>query len=485
MCASEVAPFAKTGGLADVVASLPPELHALGHDVRIVMPLHGSIDRVKYDLKLVVPQMGVAIGHGEQWCAVQEGKLPSSEVPVYFLEHERYFGRQELYQSNGVDYSDNAERFAFFSRACLQLAKALNFSPDIVHCHDWQTALIPVYLKTWEADHHNLYASASVQSIHNLGYQGIFPKDEFFHTQLGWQRYTEDGLEFYDKVNYLKGGILFADKIATVSPTYAKEIQTPEHGWGMDGILRRRAGDLVGILNACDYREWNPSTDPFIPQKFDADDLAGKAACKKILQEKFNLPVKPDVPVIAMVSRLAYQKGIDVLASAMSRILELDIQFVVLGTGEVWAHFYFGDMPARYRGKVGSFIGFDNERAHQTYAGADFFLMPSRYEPCGLSQMMAMRYGTLPIVRSTGGLVDTVENYVEATGAGDGFRFDDLTPNAIFDTVGWAVSTYYDRKQHLKQLIDTAMAQRFSWESAAHKYVELYGWAIEKKRGAA
>jgi starch synthase len=482
-CASEVAPFAKTGGLADVAYSLPKELRALDHDVRVIMPLHGCVSPSRWPMGLAVGKLGVPVGFGEQWCAAHQTEIPGANVPVYLIEHHQYFGRTELYQHDGHDYDDNAERFAFFSRACTQLCKALQWAPDVVHCHDWQTALVPMYLKTWEADHPIFSNAAAVLSIHNLGYQGVFHKDEIIHCQLGWERFTIHGLEYYDKLNYLKGGVLYADKVSTVSPTYAREIQTPEHGWALDGVLRARSPDLVGILNGCDYADWDPSTDPFLPARFDVHDLSGKAVCKAELQRRLGLPQRADVPLIGIVTRLAYQKGIDILAAAMPAIMRMDLQLAVLGAGEVWAHFFFGDLPRAYPGKGAAYIGFDHSLAHLITAGSDFLLLPSRYEPCGLTQLHGKRYGAVPIARGTGGLVDTIENYNEISGAGDGFKFHDLTPSAVANTVGWAVSTFYDRPHHMRTMIDRSMRQRFYWSDAATKYVDLYHWAIERKRG--
>jgi starch synthase len=482
-CASEVNPFVKTGGLADVVGALSFELSRRGHDVRIVLPLHGSIDRHKWPIRRVIDSMGVPLGYGEKWCSVYETTLPQSSAPVFLIEHDQYFGRSALYQWDGEDYDDNAERFAFFSRACCQLVKALHWSPDVIHAHDWQTALIPVYLKSWEADHPRLWSTASVQSIHNLGYQGVFPKDQILHSQLGWEHFHTGSLEFYDQINYLKAGILFADKVSTVSPTYAHEIQTPEHGWALDGVLRSRSPDLVGILNGCEYGEWDPSRDSRIPVQFDVDQPGGKKICKEELQRSFGLPIRPDVPIVGLVTRLAYQKGIDILASAIPSMMSMDMQLVVLGAGEVWAHFYYGGLPSSYPGKVGSYIGYDDVRAHLIMAGSDFLLVPSRYEPCGLTQLQALRYGTLPIVRSTGGLNDTVDQYDESTGGGDGFRFHDLSPRAIADTVGWGVSTYFDRPHHFAAMRDRAMRKRFLWSTGAEQYEHLFRWAIERKRG--
>lgn len=483
VCASECVPFAKTGGLADVVGALAIELARRGHDVRVVVPLHGAIHRSKWAMQRVIEQMGVPLGFGERWCSVYQALLPGTEAPVYFIEHEQYFSRISLYQYDGSDYDDNAERFAFFARACCQLAKALHWSPEVMHCHDWQTALACVYLKTWDADNPRLWSTASALTIHNLGYQGVFSKDQISHCQLGWEHFHPSSLEFYGQINYLKAGILYADKVTTVSPTYAREIQTPAYGEALDGVLQARSADLVGILNACDYDEWNPRTDPRIAASYDRSDMSGKASCKRELQRLFHLPLRPEVPIIGVVTRLAYQKGIDVLAQAIPRILDMDLQLVVVGAGQVWAHFFYGDLPNNYPGKAGVYIGYDDHRAHAVMAGCDFLLVPSRYEPCGLTQMQAMRYGTLPIVRSTGGLDDTVEQYQEATGNGDGFKFQDLTADAIANTVGWAVSTHFDRPHHIAQMRDRAMLNRFSWSEAATRYEDLYRWAIERKLG--
>lgn len=483
ICSSEVAPFSKTGGLADVVGSLAPELALMGHDVRVVTPLHGTLNRAKLNLRPAVENLGVPLGFGEQWCAVHQTAIPGSSVVVYFIEHDHFFNRPALYQWDGRDYDDNAERFAFLARACCQLCKALDFAPDIANAHDWQTALLPVFLKTIDARHPLLASTASVLTIHNLGYQGLFPKNQIVHCQLGWEQFRPGCLEFHDQVNYLKAGILYADKVATVSPTYAREIQTSEGGWALDGVLRARSPDLVGILNGLDYQEWDPTTDRFIPATFYGYDLTGKAECKRMLQRRFQLAEDPNSPLFGMVTRLAYQKGIDVLATALPRIMDMDLQLVVLGTGEVWAHFVYGDLPNQYPGKAGAHIGFSNELAHGIIAGSDFLLMPSRYEPCGLSQLAAMRYGTLPVVRSTGGLEDTVANFDESNNSGDGFKFHDLTADAIANTVGWATHTYYNRKQQIHGMIERAMAKRYLWSTAARHYERLFQWALERKRG--
>jgi starch synthase len=482
ICSSEVAPFSKTGGLGDVAGALPPILTALGHDVRVVTPMHSSLDFSRaINLDNPAFALGVPMGHGEEWCAVHETRLPDGNTPVYLLEHQRYFDRPGLYGVGGKDFPDNAERFAFLSRAALQVCKALEWSPDVVHAHDWQTGLMPVLLRAHYAGDPILGGTASVFTIHNVGYQGEFYKEYLPSTGLGWEWFTPNGVEFHDRLNYMKAGIVFADKVSTVSQRYAWEVTTPEEGFGLDGVLRSRTGDLVGIVNGLDYGEWDPSIDSRIPATFDVDDFAGKVICKESLQQEYGLPVRADVPVVGMVTRLAYQKGIDVLAAALPAIMRMDAQFVVLGSGEVWANFVYGDLPNRFPRTAGSFIGFDEARAHRVYAGSDLFLMPSRYEPCGLGQLSAKRYGALPIVRRTGGLAETVTNYSQEDGGGDGFAFDDLTPLAIANTVGWAVSTWYDRPDHFAAMRDRAMRDRFTWERSALKYADLYRWAVEKK----
>jgi starch synthase len=484
ICASEVGPFSKTGGLADVVGSLPPYLTAMGHDVRIVTPMHSSIDYSRVDwAERTAVAMAVPVGNGEEWCAIHETRLSDDRTIVYLIEHHRYWDRPGIYGTGGKDYVDNAERFAFLSRAALQVCKAMHWTPDVVHAHDWQTGLIPVMLKAHYAGDPILGKAASVFTIHNVGYQGEFYKEQIHHAKLGWEWFTPTGVEFHDRLNYMKAGISFADKVSTVSQRYATEIQTTEGGFGLDGILRSRAADLVGIVNGLDYEEWDPSIDRRITATFDADDLAGKAKCKAALQKEYGLPVRADIPVVSMVSRLAYQKGIDVLAAALPSILKMDLQFVVLGSGEVWANFVYGDLANRFPGKANAFIGFNEDRAHRVYAGSDLFLMPSRYEPCGLGQLSAKRYGALPIVRRTGGLAETVASYRQDDGDGDGFSFDDLTPLAIANTVGWAVSTWYDRPDHFAAMRDRAMRDRLTWELSAKKYADLYRWAVEKRNG--
>ena len=486
MAASEAVPFAKEGGLADVVGVLPKYLAELGHDVRVVMPRYYKVDLEKYRLRLLPGVLVVPMGIiGEQYCGVYEGRLPGSDVPVYFLEHEGYYGREGLYEINNEGYLDNDNRFAFLSRGALELCKMIDFTPEVVHAHDWHTAAIPVFLNSTYYHDSHVGGAASVLTVHNMQYQGNFYEGLMDVLGIGWEHFTFLGLEKDGQVNLLKGGIYHANALNTVSEGYAREMQTPEYGWGLEGVVRERAADLCGILNGVDYGEWNPETDPLIAANYSAGDLSGKKLCKRELQRFFGLPERDDVPVFGLVSRLVKQKGIDILAEAIPRILSLDVQVVMLGAGEPWSHFYFGDVRNAHPDKFGLFIGYNNQLSHQIEAGSDFFLMPSAFEPCGLNQMYSLRYGTLPIVRATGGLDDSVDNFNELDLTGNGFKFLQLNAGALYDTVGWAVHTWYNRKDAIKVLIANAMAKRFTWEDSARKYEALYFRALRKRLGSA
>lgn len=485
MTAAEAAPFAKEGGLGDVVGSLPKFLAGRGHDVRVVMPRYDRIDRVKYGLTQIGGPLGVPMGGiGELWCAVFRGNFPGTDIPVYFIEYEHFFQRNGIYNNESREaFTDNDQRFIFLSRASLQLCKMLDFKPDVINVHDWHTAPIPVFLHTI-CRHDPFFANtATVLTIHNMQHQGVFPRTVMDILGVGYEHFTVDELEFFGNVNLLKGGIVHATLLGTVSPTYAVEIQTPKFGYGLEGVVKNRRSDLLGILNGVDYDEWNPETDPFIASHYSEKDLSGKTLCKRDLQQVFGLAEEPDIPVIGIVSRLVKQKGIDILAGAIHRLLDFDIQFVLLGAGEVWAHFFFGALPRLYPGRFGCYIGYNDMLAHKIEAGADFFLMPSRFEPCGMNQMFSLRYGTLPIVRALGGLNDTVENFNEETQEGTGFKFHDLTPDAITNTVEWAVHTYHKRKDVMEILITKAMSMRFTWEDAADQYEKLFRNAMHLRIG--
>lgn len=484
----EVVPFAKTGGLADVTGALPNALAKLGHQVKVILPKYGMLDQEKFGLKEVeagFPQ--IAVGDTSKDISVK--RLISGgpgEVEWLFVVNDEYFDREELYkdQSTGFDYRDNDQRFIFFARGTLEILKALDWRPDIVHANDWQSALMVAYLRTLYAGDEFFKDTATVFSIHNLAYQGTFPKNAF--EKIGVSKalfYPTSPFEFWGKVNFMKAGICYADVINTVSETYAVEIQSgSEYGHGLEGVLRSRNADLYGIVNGIDYGVWSPENDKLISHSFSPDDLSGKRKNKKLLLKLCNLPgPKKDVPLIGIISRLADQKGFDLLAQIADELLALNLQMVILGTGDEKYHRLFTAMQAKYPKKISVNLLFDNSLAHLIEAGSDMFLMPSRYEPCGLNQLYSLKYGTVPIVRKTGGLADTIENYDPSTGRGTGFVFKNYDASELLDTVKLALGVYEDKKAWTR-LMQNGMEKDFSWESSAMKYVELYGKALEKVR---
>jgi starch synthase len=481
--ASEVAPFAKTGGLADVTGALPKALAALGQRVSVVMPRYPVVERAVRSLEKVHEGIAVPMGGAAEPAVIWRAKL-APRVPVYFVEHRGFFAREQLYSTAEGDYPDNAQRFAFFCKAALSLCRELALAPDLLHCHDWQTALIPAYLKT-TLQHDPVFAGVgSLLTIHNIAYQGLFPPDVMSVLQLPPETYSPDGLEFYGRVNFLKAGIVFADLINTVSPRYSREIQTPEFGCGLDGILRYRGRDVHGILNGIDDREWNPATDKLIAARYSPKDLSGKLACKRDLLASFGLPVELlQTPLVGMISRLVDQKGWDLVESAFHRMVSLDLGLVVLGTGEARYEAFLQEMRRRYPRKVGVYIGFDNVRAHKIEAGSDLFLMPSRFEPCGLNQMYSLRYGTIPVVRAVGGLDDTIDPYDAALERGNGFKFEPYEADAMLAALQQALAVYRDR-QAWERLMRRAMQADFSWRRSAQDYIDLYAKALAKRRAA-
>lgn len=483
MVASECFPFAKVGGLADVVGGLAKALHAAGHEVVVVLPKYASVDAARFGLRPLLSPLGVWMGDTQEWCAAWASDAMGP--PVYFIEHDGYFGRPGLYNDAEFrDFGDNGRRFAFFTRAALQLCRDLGFAPDIVHAHDWQTALAPAYLKVWHWDDPVLGGAASVLTIHNLAHQGRFPAGDYPYVGLQWDNFTADKFEEFGGINFLKGGIAYADLVTTVSPTYAHETRTPAGADGFAPYLVRKGENYLGIVNGVDYDQWNPARDAYLPAHFSPADLGGKAAVKAALQARMGLAADPATPLVGVVSRLVGQKGLDLLAGAIEQIVgDMRVQFAILGAGEKGLEWFFGPLPGRYPGRIGSFIGYNEELAHWIVAGSDFFLMPSYFEPCGLNQIYALKYGTLPIVRATGGLDDTVQQYDEASGLGTGFKFYEPSARTVYDAVGWAVSTYFDRRPHLERLIASAMAQDFSWARQAEAYVASYGRALANKRG--
>lgn len=479
--ASECAHFVKAGGLGDVVAALPVALRALGHDARVVMPRYDVI-AAEGSTRHAAP-LGVPLGPRNAWSSVIETRMPGTDVPVYLLEHDALFGRGYLYDPPGGVARDNLIRFAFLCRGALQLCKYLHFVPDVFHVHDWPSALLPIYLNTVEADG-PLAHSATVLTIHNLAHQAKFPAADLPLTHIPWSEFRADGLEDFGAVNPLKGGLYHATKLTTVSPRYAQEIRTPEGGAGLDPVTRFRGGDLVGVLNGIDERVWDPRADPAIAASFHAGDLRGKAACKRALQREMGLDERAEVPLIGIVSRLSEQKGTDVVLAALTRLLDLDTQVVILGSGDPAAEGYLAMRSKHGAGRFHAWIGFSEALAHRVEAGADLFLMPSRFEPCGLNQLYSQRYGTLPIVRATGGLDDTVENYDEGTGSGTGFKFWDLTPDSLVAAVAWAANTYRQQPSHFRRMQTQAMRKRFGWDVAARQYADVYEWAVRERGGA-
>lgn len=482
--ASEAVPFVKSGGLADVVGALPKALAAQGYDVVVILPKYSSIDDARWGLTPFINPLGVWMGDCEEWCGSFTETY--SGVRFYFIDSNKYFARPGLYHdAEHEDYRDNARRFGFFTRAALQLCRDMGFGPDIVHAHDWQTALAPAYLKIWHWDDAMLGGAASVLTIHNVAHQGKYDRADYAYLGLQWGNFTTDKFEDFGGINLLKGGIHYADLVTTVSPTYAEETRGEIGGNGLGPLLAAKGDRYWGILNGADYAHWDPAIDPLIPASYGPDDLAGKARCKAELQRRMTLEDAPDIPLIGVVGRFVAQKGFDLLARSIEDIVSgMRVQFAILGGGDKGLEWTLGPLPARYPGRIGSFIGYNEELAHWIEAGADFLLMPSRYEPCGLNQLYSMKYGTLPIVRATGGLNDTVQQYDEATGEGTGFKFFEPSPPAVYYTVGWAVSTYYDRPHHMRQMIAAAMSRDFSWERSADTWELAYVRAIAIKRAS-
>lgn len=473
----EAVPFCKSGGLADVAGALPKELEKLGAKVSLILPLYKKVKREglkSLDLKIRVP-----ISNRIEEAFLWKGKT-GNDVPVYFIEKDKYYDRPELYQTPEGDYSDNAERFIFFSRAILESLKTIDLRPHLIHSNDWQTAMVPVYLKTLYRDDPFFKNTATLFTIHNLGYQGLFWHFDMHLTGLGWEYFTPEGIEFYGKINLLKGGIIFSDIINTVSRTYSKEIQTEEYGFGLDGVLRKRKDDLYGIINGIDYNEWNPASDRYIPFSYSLNDISGKAICKKALQREMGLEDE-DSPLIGMITRLTIQKGIDILSESIKDLMRLDLKLLILGEGEEAYQKILINISKRYPRRVGLRIGFDPILARKIYAGSDFFLMPSRYEPCGLGQMISLRYGTIPIARKTGGLADTIKEFSYKTyrTTGNGFLFKEYSADALLKAIKKALR-FYEDKNLWRIILSNAMSSDFSWEASARKYLGLYKKAINK-----
>ena len=467
---SEVAPFSKTGGLGDVASSLPHALAARGHRVRVVTPRYGGIDPRRHGLEW----LPVALDARGERCGLW-GKRGAAGTPeFYFLEHDLFYGfRSNPYAEGGVDYADNPSRFAFLARAALDLPRALAFRPAVAHFNDWQSALGPWFLGAEHAADPWLAGTRSVYTIHNLAYQGMFDKAFMDVVGLPWSIFRAvGGVEFHDQLNFMKAGLTFADALTTVSPNYAREILTVEGGYGLDTVLRSRTGDLFGILNGIDEREWDPAHDPHLPARYSRGDLRGKARVKAAVQAELGLPVKPHIPLVGLIGRLADQKGVDLVAAATPALLRADAQFALLGSGQREFEGFFDWVGRQHRDRFAVRIGFDEGLAHRIEAGADAFLMPSRFEQCGLNQMYSLRYGTPPVARAVGGLVDTVEDY-DGWKRGTGFLFGPLDPAALVVATRRALDVWRDVRAW-RGIQERGMAIDFSWGKSAERYEALY-----------
>lgn len=465
----EIAPYAKTGGLADVAKALPAALKAMGHDIRTIMPKYLGIAEQNLAMERMTAftvQTHHGLHGGVLWQTQNEG------VPTYFVDNEVFFNREGYYGLGDWDYPDNLERFVFFCKAALESCKAIDFLPDVIHCNDWQTAVLPAMLMATYAGYRRdaffLPVPKLVYTIHNISYQGRFPEDHWSILSLPRSYYNND-FEFYGQINLTKSAIHLSDAVTTVSETYAREIQETDFGFGLQDILQRNNGKLVGILNGVDYRSWSPDTDPHTYGiRYSAGDRSGKYRIKTRLREEYGLPDKGDVPLIGVISRLVEQKGIDLIKACAERMLQLDTQLIVLGSGDPQYHDFFEWLRRSYPDRVGLYIGFNNDLAHRIEAGADIFLMPSLFEPCGLNQIYSLKYGALPIVRQTGGLADTIQDGV------NGFSFFDFNAHFFFDAVKRAVDIYRNNPEKWEEMMMTAMAQDFSWNRSAAKYITVY-----------
>lgn len=480
MVASEVAPFARTGGLAEVTAALPAALRRMGHDVRVIMPFHRCAAQTEPGVRKARKSAEVTLNGETHKGLLRQAAM--GNVPVYLVENREFFSRDYLYGTPEGDYPDNPRRFAFFCRSVLQFLKRMDFRPDVIHCHDWQTALIPIILRLEAADDPFFARTATVFTIHNLAYQGLFPAPAIAETGLSPALFTTEWLEYYGQLNLLKGAILTADLITTVSETYCREIMTPAQGCGLEGVLARRGNDLFGIVNGIDTDEWNPAADTRIFRNYSARALAGKAADKLELQRELGMPAAPSVPLIGMVSRLAEQKGIDLVLELLPRLAESELQLVLLGTGNACYLERLDAFRRKGAANISINLGFNDPLAPKIYAGSDLFLMPSRFEPCGLSQLIAMRYGTVPVVRHTGGLRDTVIDVTRHPREGTGFTFEDFSADACWEALERALACYRDRESW-RRIMRRGMHRDVSWHTAAGRYETLYRMAVDTRRG--
>ena len=490
MVASEAFPFAKTGGLADVVGSLPIALSRLGHQVTVMLPAYRQAMQNGQPIEETGVQLEIPIGNKIVNGSLVRSELPDSNVPVYLVKQDDYYDRPALYGSDGEDYRDNSERFVFFNRAVMESIRILNLSPNVIHANDWQTGLIPAYLDIEYRDAPGYREVATVFTIHNMAYQGQFWHWDMLLTGLDWKYFNFHQMEFYGNLNLLKTGIVFSDSVTTVSPTYAQEIQTPEFGCGLQETLQHRGASVSGIINGVDYSQWNPEIDTKIAAQYSVDTYGdGKPKCKRALQEEMGLPQRADVPLIGIVGRLADQKGLDLVARVMQQwAVHADVQWAILGTGAPEYHELFARLTESHPEKVSAKLTFSDTMAHRIEAGADIFLMPSRYEPCGLNQLYSLKYGTVPVVHKTGGLADTITH---ATGENmanhraNGFVFDEYDAGSLERVLGVACETYRSDKAAWHQIVTTGMRQNWSWDTSAKAYERLYEETLQRTSAGA
>ncbi|HUU56849.1 MAG TPA: glycogen synthase GlgA [bacterium] len=475
---SEAVPFAKTGGLADVAGSLPKALAKVGANPVLIMPYYKEVSRGGFCEKRV-GRLDVPVGATTITATIHVANIPGTDIPAYFIGYDPYFYRDGLYQEKGIDYPDNAERFTLLCRGALELMIHEKIKPGCIHLHDWQTGLIPAYVKDhYAADFGN---AGTLFTIHNTGYQGNFDKKYFPITNLGWDRFNINDMEFFGQFSFLKAGIMHADLVSTVSERYAEEIQTPEFGFVMDGVLRQRRQDLFGVLNGIDYSIWNPKKDAHLPANYGSENLKGKAVCKRALEEENKFQHEPKAALVGIISRLADQKGFDILVDGIDSVLQLPCRYVLLGTGDRKYHRLFEEVAKRHPKKFSAHFTFDDAMAHRIYAGADMIMMPSRYEPCGLGQMIAMAYGTVPVVRATGGLADTVNDADDNKRDGVGFEFERYTGRAMVEAMRRAINAYATPRRW-RNIMRRGMGRDFSWERSARAYMKLYRLARKKAR---
>ncbi|MEJ5330538.1 MAG: glycogen/starch synthase [Desulfobaccales bacterium] len=482
MVTPEANPFARSGGLAEVISALSHSLVRRGHQVAVVLPLYRQVRESGHPLTFTGKSLPIPLSFKTLSADIYETRLPSG-VHFYFIGQDALYNRDGLYGTAYGDFEDNAERFIFFSRAVVEMVEALELELDVCHCHEWQSGLVPVYCRTLYRERPRLQRLPIVYTVHNVGFQGIFSAFDLPLTGLGWELLSPKALEFFGRINLMKGGLVFADLLSTVSHKYREEILTPEQGFGLEGVFQERAQDLFGIVVGVDYERWDPARDPFLPAPYSPEDLSGKERCKEALLKHFGLTLPLEAPLFGLTTRLYERKGIDLLEAILEELFRLEVGLVLQGTGEERHQYILQEQALKFSGRFGLSLEFSEAMAHQIIAGADIFLMPSRYEPCGLDQLYCLRYGTIPVVRATGGLEETITAYNPETGEGSGFKFHDYTPEAFLGAIRQALALYADRPAW-QALMRRNMALDFSWDRVAPQYEDLYRLAQDKRRQA-